>query len=289
MGKKGNWFVAVKKAFSPDSKEKKAQKTDKSKKKWGFGNKKHEDPSSSVVRSVATPPPVAPPVEELKLVEAENEQSKHAYSVAVATAAAAEAAVAAAQAAAEVVRLASVPRYPGRTPEEVAAIKIQTAFRGYLARRALRALRGLVRLKTLIDGQSVKRQATTTLRCMQTLARVQNQVRARRIRMSEENLALQRQLQLKHEKDLENLRATMGDDWDDSNQSKEQIEASLLRKQDAALRREIALAYAYSHQVNHLCIELILITSSIPVPLLKLQSKKRKKTLQYISLLFPYV
>ncbi|KAL5711288.1 hypothetical protein ACHQM5_021820 [Ranunculus cassubicifolius] len=248
MGKKGNWFVAVKKAFSPDSKEKKAQKTDKSKKKWGFGNKKHEDPSSSVVRSVATPPPVAPPVEELKLVEAENEQSKHAYSVAVATAAAAEAAVAAAQAAAEVVRLASVPRYPGRTPEEVAAIKIQTAFRGYLARRALRALRGLVRLKTLIDGQSVKRQATTTLRCMQTLARVQNQVRARRIRMSEENLALQRQLQLKHEKDLENLRATMGDDWDDSNQSKEQIEASLLRKQDAALRRERALAYAYSHQ-----------------------------------------
>ncbi|KAL5709260.1 hypothetical protein ACHQM5_019970 [Ranunculus cassubicifolius] len=50
------------------------------------------------------------------------------------------------------------------------------------------------------------------------------------------------------EKDLENLRATMSDDWDDSNQSKEQIEASLRRKQDAALRRERALAYAYFHQ-----------------------------------------
>ncbi|KAF3337005.1 Protein IQ-DOMAIN 1 [Carex littledalei] len=40
------------------------------------------------------------------------------------------------------------------------------------ARRALRALRGLVRLKSLIDGNSVKRQAASTLRCMQTLARV---------------------------------------------------------------------------------------------------------------------
>lgn len=248
MGKKGNWFGAVKKAFSPESKEKKSQKSGKSKKKWGFGNKKHEeDPSSSMEETAPVPlPPV--PVEELKLVEAENEQNKHAYSVALATAAAAEAAVAAAQAAAEVVRLTNVPRYPGRTLEEVAAIKIQTAFRGYLARRALRALRGLVRLKTLIDGQSVKRQATTTLRCMQTLARVQSQVRSRRIRMSEENLALQRQLQLKHEKDLENLRATMSDDWDDSIQSKEQVEASLLGKQDAAIRRERALAYAYSHQ-----------------------------------------
>lgn len=77
-------------------------------------------------------PPHLPPNEDVKLAEAENEQSKHAYSVALATAMAAEAAVAAAQAAAEVVRLTSVPRYPGKSKEEIAAIKIQTAFRGYL-------------------------------------------------------------------------------------------------------------------------------------------------------------
>ena len=77
------------------------------------------------------------------------------------------------------------------------------------ARRALRALRGLVRLKSLIQGQSVKRQATTTLRCMQTLARVQSQVRGRRIRMSEENQALQRQLQQKHERELHRLTASV--------------------------------------------------------------------------------
>lgn len=72
------------------------------------------------------------PMEEAKLMEAENEQSRHAYSVALATAAAAEAAVAAAHAAAEVVRLTTAARGSGKTKEEVAAIKIQTAFRGHL-------------------------------------------------------------------------------------------------------------------------------------------------------------
>ncbi|XP_077239527.1 protein IQ-DOMAIN 3-like [Tasmannia lanceolata] len=249
MGKRGNWFVAVKKAFSPESKEKKEHKSSKSKKKWGFGKSKHADPCSSSLETIE-PPPIPPPIppEEVKLTDAEQEQNKHAYSVAIATAVAAEAAVAAAQAAAEVVRLTSVSHFSGKSREEVAAIKIQTAFRGYLARRALRALRGLVRLKSLIDGHAVKRQATTTLRCMQTLARVQSQIRTRRIRMSEENQALQRQLQLKREKELETLRASMGDEWDDSAQSKEQIEANHMSKQEAAIRRERALAYSFSHQ-----------------------------------------
>lgn len=62
----------------------------------------------------------------------------------------------------------------------------------------------------------------------------------------EENQVLQRQMLLKHERDLENLK--MGEEWDDSLQSREQIEASLLSKQEAAGRRERALAYAFSHQ-----------------------------------------
>ena len=41
----------------------------------------------------------------------------------------------------------------------------------------------------------------------------------------------------------------MGEEWDDSLQSREQIEANLLHKYEAALRRERALAYSYSHQV----------------------------------------
>lgn len=149
----------------------------------------------------------------------------------------------------------------------------------------------------MVQGQSVKRQADSTLRCMQTLARLQSQVRQRRIRMSEDNQALQRQLQQKHEKELVKLQAAVsilcifsfstmhdknlfdvtlvsltivifylykcvicnevakifvqqvGEDWDASLQSKEQIEAKLLQRQEAAFKRERALAYSFSHQV----------------------------------------
>lgn len=79
----------------------------------------------------------------------------------------------------------------------------------FQAKRALRALRGLVRLKSLMEGPVVKRQASKTLRCMQTLARVQCQIRSRRVRMSEENQALQRQLLQKQAKELECLRVLL--------------------------------------------------------------------------------
>ncbi|KAL8090493.1 protein IQ-DOMAIN 3 [Apium graveolens] len=248
MGKKGSWLSAVKKVLSPEPKEKKDKKQHKSKKKWFGRNKSLDVGFQQPTETAAEIPDPSPSAEEVKLTEAENQQSKHAYSVALATAVAAEAAVASAQAAAEVVRLTSTARYSGKSNEETAAIKIQTAFRGHLARRALRALRGLVRLKTLIQGQSVKRQAATTLRCMQTLARVQSQIRTRRLRMSEENQALQRQLLQKHEKEADRLRSSAGEDWNDSAQSKEQVDANLQQKQEAAIRRERALAYAYSHQ-----------------------------------------
>uniref|UniRef100_A0A0C9S9K0 TSA: Wollemia nobilis Ref_Wollemi_Transcript_92_2200 transcribed RNA sequence n=1 Tax=Wollemia nobilis TaxID=56998 RepID=A0A0C9S9K0_9CONI len=250
MGKKGNWFNGLKKAFSSNPKEKTDSKPPKEKRKWGFGKFKHKDPPAI---TAPPPPPHAKETPSLDktLAEAEEEQNKHALAVAVATAAAAEAAVAAAQAAAEIVRLTDVSRsrYAGKSKEECAAIKIQTAFRAYLARRALRALKGLVRLQALVRGQTVRRQATNTLRCMQALVRVQSQVRARRLRMAEENRALQRQLMQKHAKELENMRASMeAKEWDDSLQSKEEIEASLQSKQEAAMKRERALAYAFSHQ-----------------------------------------
>ncbi|KAG5222534.1 protein IQ-DOMAIN [Salix suchowensis] len=225
----------------------------KSKRKWSEKERNRDLAVSSYEETAApslspprTPPP--PTVEDVKLTEAGNEQSKHAYSVALATAVAAEAAVAPPKLLLRLFGLRQCHITLGKSKEEIAAIKIQTAFRGYLARRALRALRGLVRLKSLIQGQSVKRQSTATLRAMQTLARVQSQIRARRIRMSEENEALQRQLQQKHDRELEKLRTSIGEQWDDSPQSKEQTEASLLHKQEAAMRRERALAYAYSHQ-----------------------------------------
>ncbi|KAL4576419.1 hypothetical protein LXL04_012512 [Taraxacum kok-saghyz] len=255
MGKKGSWFSAVKKALSPsDSKEKKEKKSHQNtpKKSW-FGKQRRSERDLSRIEVTSAYPAAAaaatrsPPTEDAKLTEAENEQTKHAYSVAYATAVAAEAAVAAAQCAAEVVRLTSTSRFLGKSIEDIAAIRIQTAYRGHLARRALRAVRGLGRLKSLIEGQSVKRQATSTLKCMQTLAHVQSQVRSRRLRMSEENQTLKRQLLLKHEKEFNN-KSPSGDKWDDSRKSKQEIEARLQSKQEAAIRRERAMAYAHSHQ-----------------------------------------
>ncbi|GKV06716.1 hypothetical protein SLEP1_g18569 [Rubroshorea leprosula] len=114
--------------------------------------------------------------------ETEKEQSKHAIAVAAATAAAADAAVAAAQAAVAVVRLTSHGRGTmfGGGRERCAAVKIQTVFRGYLARKALRALKGLVKLQAVVRGYLVRKQATATLHGMQALIRAQATVRSQR-------------------------------------------------------------------------------------------------------------
>ncbi|XP_066325086.1 protein IQ-DOMAIN 19-like [Miscanthus floridulus] len=114
---------------------------------------------------------------------------QHAIAVAIATAAAAEAAMAAKQAAAAVVRLSASAPGSKRTVigiDEAAAIKIQAVFRSYLARKALCALRGLVKLQALVRGHLVRRQASHTLRCMQALVAAQNRARAARLRMLED-------------------------------------------------------------------------------------------------------
>lgn len=108
------------------------QKSDKSKEKWSGKQKYPESESTSY--QPATLPPLPQP-EEVKLTNGDIEQKSDAYPVAVTTTAVAEASVSVApptQAAAEVVRLPTISQYAGKSRDEVAAIKIQTAFRGYL-------------------------------------------------------------------------------------------------------------------------------------------------------------
>ncbi|CAN6290591.1 unnamed protein product [Urochloa humidicola] len=121
----------------------------------------------------------------LSAADIEFDQKKHAVTVAVATAAAADAAVAAAHAAAAVARLSSrrSAHLPGSLAEDAAAVRIQATFRGYLARTALCALRGIVKLQALVRGQLVRKQANATLRCMQALLTAQSHLRAQRMRV----------------------------------------------------------------------------------------------------------
>lgn len=172
MGKATRWFRSLLSSKkSPDSSPAK----DKGKKsKWAFSN------SADKVKNHVEEPLASPYLEGL-------DANKHAIAVAAATAAVAEAALAAAHAAAEVVRLTSgggsgrtAPYVSGDRRLVLAAVKIQSAFRAYLARRALKALKGLVKLQALVRGHIVRKQSANMLRRMQAMARIQARASAHR-------------------------------------------------------------------------------------------------------------
>uniref|UniRef100_A0A1J3CFM9 Protein IQ-DOMAIN 31 n=1 Tax=Noccaea caerulescens TaxID=107243 RepID=A0A1J3CFM9_NOCCA len=177
--------------FGSKKQDKSAPSSDR--RRWSFTTRSSNPASSnsSKRRSYPSHPAAATSVEE------EN-ADKHAIAVAAATAAVAEAALAAAHAAAEVVRLTSGTgsRSAGGggsnrrwAQEYLAAVKIQSAFRGYLARRALRALKALVKLQALVRGHIVRKQTADMLRRMQTLVRLQAQARARASRSSHSSVS----------------------------------------------------------------------------------------------------
>ncbi|GMP77137.1 hypothetical protein CsSME_00033512 [Camellia sinensis var. sinensis] len=149
--------------------------TPKEKRRWSFRRSSAAAAGQNGTESIATTPP--PPA----VLESENEQRKHAT---------------AAQASAAVIRATAAGR--GTAIEEAAAIKIQSVFRSYLAKKALCALKGLVKLQALVRGHLVRKQATMTLRCMQALVTVQARARAQRIRMVEESKSIINQSQFNY-------------------------------------------------------------------------------------------
>ncbi|WCJ39493.1 IQ-domain 6 [Euphorbia peplus] len=126
---------------------------------------------------------------------------------------------------------------------EWAAIRIQTAFRGLLSRRALRALKAVVRIQAIFRGRKVRKQAAITLRCMQALVRVQARVRAQGVRMSSE---AQDDLQLLDELPDPAKQAEQG--WCDSRGTVDEVRAKLQMRQEGVIKRERAIAYTRSQQ-----------------------------------------
>ncbi|CAL9060571.1 unnamed protein product [Musa banksii] len=249
MGKKGSWFSAIKRAFTSSSKDKFVdskiptqgleKKSTREKKRWGFGKSKHGEFSSFI------PLYREPSSIEKILEDAENEQHQRLHLVPPKKIQ---------QSKSPALRPAVIPNYV-----HISATRIQAAYRGYKARQSYRALRGLMRLQRVMRGQHVKHQTMNTMRCMQMLVRVQSQIHSRRLQMVES-----RSLQLHHtprmsEKEMESnfgewsvahqTEAGGYGEWDDSLLTKDEEEARMRRKVEAVIKRERALAYAYSHQL----------------------------------------
>ncbi|KAK6914734.1 IQ motif, EF-hand binding site, partial [Dillenia turbinata] len=123
--------------------------------------------------------------------------------------------------------------------KEWAAIRIQTAFRGFLAKRALRALKAVVRLQAIFRGRRVRKQAAVTLQCMQTLVRVQARVRA--VRTSFDDHASQKLLEC-------NIVRKVEEGWCESRESLDEVKVKLQMKKEEAIKRERALTYSLSRQ-----------------------------------------
>ncbi|OVA12856.1 IQ motif [Macleaya cordata] len=83
--------------------------------------------------------------------------------------------------------------------EEPVAIVLQSAIRGYLAKRSFLKLKNVVKLQAAVRGLLVRRQAVGTLLCVQAIVKMQALVRARRAQ-SLEGSVIEEQLDEKQEK-----------------------------------------------------------------------------------------
>ncbi|KAK4412908.1 protein IQ-DOMAIN 14 [Sesamum alatum] len=239
MGKKrSSWFSYVKRLFIPQSKAKSEEKPEK----WR---------RFLEVFAFRQYPALEAPQKGLN--EATEEQRKHALAVAIATAAAAEAAVAAANAAAEVVRLTNIPHALERRKQYFAAIRIQSAYRGHLARKALSALKGIVKLQAVVRGDLNRRTGVKTLSSMSLLSKAQPQLRQRDARNLLDYLNHGEKRQSLSQKEGVNseevkLQCNGLRSWDLSLVSKGGMESLYLQRQEAVAKRERMKQYSSSHR-----------------------------------------
>ncbi|GMJ14497.1 IQ-domain 11 [Hibiscus trionum] len=224
MAKKKSWFSLVKRFFLFET----IARTEKKEKrrKWMFGR--------SRTKRLTAPP---------------GDTTKDEHTVAIAAASVAEEAVSAATLRSEHICDEQTENEQKRNVQDVAATRIQAAFRGCLARKALRALKGIVKLQAIIRGTAVRRQAMTTLKCLESIVNIQSRVCAKRFRMAEGTWEYDEAKQLVTLEDkIIKVDINSQRRWDDSILTKEEADAMVLSKKEAAIKRERIKEYSYVHR-----------------------------------------
>ncbi|KAL1544425.1 protein IQ-DOMAIN 17-like isoform X1 [Salvia divinorum] len=240
MGKKsGNsWLNVVKKAFRSPSKddekrssrrredhEPEDEEKKRGKKRWIFG--RHLSVETTIQHNVANSSAVSGEenlVRKQPKMEGSATEHKHALAV-------------------EIIRLT---RPALLLKQYKAALFIQKIFRGYLARRALMALRGVVKLQAVIRGHNVRKRAKMTLQCIQSLVRVQAIVCDQRRRLSCEAVTLGsmfRHNSLRQLNPVPNSLDAVGPT------ELEKIHALIHKAKECSLKQGNTLAHALSQQI----------------------------------------
>ncbi|CAA0837920.1 IQ-domain 11 [Striga hermonthica] len=129
-----------------------------------------------------------------------------------------------------------------------AATKIQAAFRRYLARKALQALKGVVRLQALIRGWAVRQQAVHTLKCLQSIVNIQTDVCSKRSERSKSSLYCQEyKCQDFKEKDIK-VHSNSQKRWEDSTLTKDELKSLFVTKREASTKRDRIREYYLNHR-----------------------------------------
>ncbi|CAK8575612.1 unnamed protein product [Lathyrus sativus] len=240
MAKKKSWFNLVKRLFIWDTHS--TQEEKEKRRKWIFGKLK-----TKKLPSITAPPTTSNKAEEEEKSEQFqvvmlNEVSQSAHQKNQDSSEESE----------PVKTRNGVPQsifLCQREIQEFAAIKIQTAFRGYLAKKALRALKGIVKLQAIIRGRAVRRQAMSTLKSLQSIVSIQSKICARRLQMVEGRWDSVEDEEIHYSKDkIIRMDSNSERKWDDSTLLKEEVDAFCMIKKEAIIKRKRIKEYTFNHR-----------------------------------------
>ncbi|XP_022999243.1 protein IQ-DOMAIN 14-like isoform X2 [Cucurbita maxima] len=148
---------------------------------------------------------------------------------------------------------------PPSSARNAAAMTIQSAYRSHLARKALHALRALVKIQALVRGYLVRKQTAATLKSLQALMAIQVRARVSRIQLLEDEEELLGRRRCKHLVDTNlkkvykrlnmNLNETRRPYTSKSDHiSRSQIEQIVNEPNACSCRRNLSIPMQYQHK-----------------------------------------